>query len=228
MLTAVTPRMSIAKSSANRLEGGYTGEYQLNGQKLDVSGDSQHQSDYLSESRDNINFGPAVVSHLKAAAIRPGVAPATSRAVSLNTRYENAALPRSKQPEQLETIKSPDRVSLSGNARELAYGGRNAGSETVPASAGLVELAELPQLAQSDGPDLAGPGESGGPQGLRTAAADMGAVSEVPIEPAGTGFGNSMRAFFHNLRSRLWGQAVTAYSRTPIEVVRGQRLHIQV
>lgn len=291
MLTAVSPYL-LAKSSTERLENGGSAEHQVRGQKLDSSGGSQQGYDLLSEDKDKINFGPAVVSHLRTAA--PGTAavnPQPAAIVPKDLANDNGPLP---------LLKSPDRVSLSSNARELAYGVQSSGvavaaaaPDAAPAiAAGNVEARagnagqRAYKAVRWDGPELV-PSQPGvivqppapdsaavatvaavlnatvgteAPSGAadeivdgkaaalsasgnvraeieparievqnaRSVAAEAASVAEAATESGESGFGESVRNFFQNLRSRLWGQAVTAYSQAPTEIVRGQRLHIQV
>lgn len=291
MLTAVSPHIPLTHSPTEHLENGSGFEHQPRGQKLDVSGDSQQGYDLLSGGKDKASFGPAVVSHLRAA---------TSAPAPLNTQ---TAAPKIAADDNtvLPLVKSSDRVSLSNNARELAYGVQshragdaaaapntapvasaasaaqaaaevrsgNAGQRAykavrwngpelvaggaVQASASnaavtptvetvlnatpkVIAAAELTDSVERQAATLSAQGKVSGETGPvqaerqdnRSAVAEAAVVAETSVESEDTGFGKSVRNFFHNLRSRLWGQAVTAYSQTSTEIVRGQRLHIQV
>ncbi len=327
MLTAVSPHLPVTKSSAERLENGANAEHQLRGQKLDTATDQQPGHNLLSDDEDKINFGPAVVSHLRSGTSGPvpgnaSVSPVAQTTGPVNGADDNVSLP---------PLKSPDRISLSSNARELAYGlqasgagsvtgsAKGASSAAAAASAGKVEarpgnvgqrayeavswkgpelvagvvaqpvaqnaLKTLPGAVQGTLPGItpnvatnAAPNATVGAttgaatgaarfykaagnesavlverideqatalsalgnvrgeiesarveaQDLQGAVVDAASATEAAAETGETGFGKSVRNFFHNLRSRLWGQAVTAYSQPPTETVRGQRLHIQV
>lgn len=315
MLTAVSPHLPVTKSSAERLENGANAEHQLRGQKLDTATDQQPGHNLLSDDEDKINFGPAVVSHLRSGTSGPvpgkvSVSPVTQATGPLTVADDNVSLP---------PLKSPDRISLSSNARELAYGlqaseagsvtgaAKGASAATTAVSAGKVEARSgntgqrAYEVVSWKGPELVAqpivqsmpktlpgtvqgtlPGITPNPapnstMGAATDAArfykaadnesavlverideqatalsalgnvrgeiepvraeaqdfqgtvvDAASATEAAAETGETGFGKSVRNFFHNLRSRLWGQAVTAYSQPPTEIVRGQRLHIQV